>query len=104
MRVADAVSGKTGTVENVLIELLGASQETLTFAGNTLLETAGRSNGNGGADPGESLTEVVSLRNATGTDLSGVTATFSTSTPGVTLLNTSPQYPTHDPALPPKYR
>ena len=94
VQISDLTTGKTGTLRNVLVELLGAEAETLTFAGSTLLEAPGLSNGNGGADPGETLAEVVSLRNAGGTELGGVNATFTTSTPGVTLLNTAALYPT----------
>ncbi len=94
VQVTDTVAGKTGVIKNVLIELLGASQETLTFAGNSLFEVPGLSNGNGGADPGETLAEVVTLRNATGSDLANVQAAFATDTPGVVLLNNSAVYPT----------
>lgn len=93
VQVVDTVAGKTGTLRNVLVELRGAPQETLTFAGTTLQEVAGLSNGNGGADPGETLEEVVSLRNASTSDLDGVNAVFTTRTPGVTLLTTAGLYP-----------
>lgn len=91
--ITDTVAGKTGTLRNVRVELLGASLETLTFAGSVLAEAPGLSNGNGGADPGETLAEIVSLRNSSGSDLAGVNATFTTGTPGVTLLNTAALYP-----------
>lgn len=97
VKIADVVSGKTGTLKDCRVELLGASQNTLTFLGNTLQELAGASNGNGGADPGETLAETIALQNVTGSDLIGINCTFSSPTPGVTLLTSAALYSTLSP-------
>ena len=87
LRVADAVPGETGGILLAArLEVLGTYADPVRLESSSTLEVAGRSNGNGYPDPGETVQETVWLRNNSSGTLTGLTAALSTVTPGVTVL------------------
>jgi subtilisin-like proprotein convertase family protein len=93
VEVRDAVSGQTGTLKAVAIELRGAPIGPVEMVEESLIEPAGAANGDGAVQAGEAVGESVVLRNVSNQPVSGVTATLSSSTPGVTMIRSLAAYP-----------
>ena len=94
---ADKQAGNTGRVISAKLELIGTPVNPLSIAEAGLHEVVGQANGNGALDPGETIEQRVALRNAGSASLAGFTATLSTTTPGVTLLQAASSYPAISP-------
>jgi subtilisin-like proprotein convertase family protein/subtilisin family serine protease len=93
LRVADAVPGEGGMLLAARLEVLGTYADPVRLETNACTEVAGRSNGNGSPDPGETLRETIWLHNNTAGSLTGLTATLGCDLPGVTLLTNESTYP-----------
>ncbi len=93
LRVADASAGETGVLLAARVEVLGTYADPVRRESSTCTEIAGQSNGNGYPDPGETLRETVRLQNTTSGSLTGISATLSSATPGVTMLAGNATYP-----------
>ena len=92
VRIADLGPRDTGVVSAVQLDVYGtAPRAFLSVQDSIWAERTG--NGNGRLDPGETITETVVLQNLGGAVASNLTATLSTSTPGVTLWQGSSAYP-----------
>jgi kexin len=87
--VRDTFAGDVGSIRWMRLELLGTRLPVTAPVPVTTVasEMPGASDGNGFADPGETITESLVLGNLTNTTVSGITAVLSTTNPGVTLLN-----------------
>ncbi len=94
---ADKQAGNTGRVISAKLELIGTPVNPLSVAEAGLHEEDGQANGNGALDPGETIEQMVALRNAGSAALAGFTATLSTTTSGVTLLQAASSYPALSP-------
>src|SRR5207247_1368728 len=90
---ADKQVGNTGRVISGKLELIGTPVNPLSLAEAGVREVDGAANGNGGLDPGETVEQWVALRNAGSDSIADFTATLSTTTPGVTLLQAASAYP-----------
>ncbi|HEX4824206.1 MAG TPA: proprotein convertase P-domain-containing protein [Candidatus Polarisedimenticolaceae bacterium] len=69
---------------------------SLAYASSTLTDTCaagGTGSANGAVDPGEDVALSVALKNDGGVTLTGVTATLSTTTPGVTVTRANATFP-----------
>lgn len=74
------------------ISLPGATTPLATLTQGNAVTTPLIDNGNGVLDPGEDGTMIVPLSNIGNTTATGITATLTTTTPGVTILNGTSAY------------
>lgn len=98
LRVADLASGTEGIADSFRLEIYGTSAGPSTpqiaIAEQTFDDSV-TGNGNGLIDLGERIAESIRLKNL-GAFASGVSATLSTTMPGVTILRNSLAYPDID--------
>ena len=94
---ADKQVGNIGRLISAKLELIGTPVNPLAAAEAGLHELDGQSNGNGALDPGETVEQWVALRNGGSDSLADFSATLSTTTPGVTLLQAASSYPVLSP-------
>ncbi len=85
VNIADLAAGDTGTVTSIQLDIYGTTTNAhLSLVTATSAETLG--NGNGRLDPGETISETIVLHNAGAASATNITASLTTATPGVTLL------------------
>ncbi len=90
----DTVPGETGYVREVRIDFLGTPIDPVAYLTHQVAEAAATGgNGNGIADPGETIEERVWLGNQGSQTLTGLTGTLTSSTPGVTVVQSATAWP-----------
>jgi len=94
---ADKQATNTGRVISAKLELIGTPVNPLSVAEAGLHEVDAQANGNGALDPGETLEQWVALLNGGSASLAGFTATLSTTTSGITVLQAASSYPALSP-------
>lgn len=98
-KVVDSASIDVGTIDAFELRLSFPPQScgpALAYLSNTLVESCdagGPGSGNGFVDPGEDVTVPVTLRNTGTAATTGISATLTSSTPGVTILSGASAYP-----------
>jgi subtilisin-like proprotein convertase family protein len=91
VKIADLAALDTGTVTSVRLDIYGTTTNAhLIITNATPTVTLG--NANGELDPGETISETVILQNIGATTATNITATLSTCTPGVTVLQANSTY------------
>lgn len=99
LSVSDLATSDIGAIESVEIDFSFAAEPCVPHATSVSYSTAeacpagGAGNGNGVVEPGETVSMSITIVNDGTVDLTGVTATLSTTTPGVTIIDGSAAYP-----------
>ncbi len=92
VKIADLGSNDVGTVTALQLDIYGSTPNACLAITNAT-STATLGNGNGVMDPGETVAETVILQNTGAAAASNITATLSTATPGITILQPTSTYP-----------